>query len=544
MNNKENEFIIPDGSAEFEIPDTTLFDEYSKADTNNEEPKSAKTRKKRTVKKPAEDSAQLSFEIDGIFDTATKKPDEDVPKTAKTGKKRGKASDKSVGDIRYESSSSPDAGTSVIATDVNEVEITAVKLDESADKVVVELADTVANAAITDVSLDEDVEDAEAGAFALDETVADAEAPDVVLADTVEDATAIAEVQVGEDSALDGDEQPVIHNADDSTTEAIPKPADFSDDNVPPEAKEDDISTAAITAEDIESASNAVFETDNEGRRIIPEDYFPDDALSVSEPAPEPVAEITDLLGDPITETTVVDTVSVDEAPIEPTETVEQEYEHPDPTIEPEAAYDPEHPRRIDAIFDFIELLIFTLVSVLVITSFFVKHAVVDGGSMLNTLEHGDVLIISDLFYEPTPGDIIVFEDYTLEKEAYRKPLVKRVIAVEGQRVLIKRDGIYVDYNDPTKPLDEPYVYTGDPDYEYRIEHVCDELRALDTFGFNSEGYWFVVPEGEVFALGDHRDDSTDSRTLGTIRVDAILGRVLFRVFPFDKIGNITDTVD
>ena len=169
----------------------------------------------------------------------------------------------------------------------------------------------------------------------------------------------------------------------------------------------------------------------------------------------------------------------------------------------------------------------------------------VDGKSMQNTLQHGDVLIISDLFYEPAPGDVIVFEDYSLEKEAYRKPLVKRVIAVEGQRVTVKRDGIYVDYDDNADgPLYEPYVYTSDPDYEYRIVKVCDEISSLDTFGFNDEGYWFIVPEGEVFALGDHRDDSTDSRDLGTIRVDAILGKVLFRVFPFDDIGAINDITD
>ena len=176
------------------------------------------------------------------------------------------------------------------------------------------------------------------------------------------------------------------------------------------------------------------------------------------------------------------------------------------------------------------------------VTSFFVKHAVVDGGSMLNTLEHGDVLLISDVFYTPEPGDVIVFEDHTLEKEVYRKPLVKRVIAVEGQKVTVKRDGIYVSYaDDPSKPLYEPYVFTDDPYYEYvtNVARVSTEIMALESFGYNEEGYWFIVPEGEIFVLGDHRDDSTDSRTVGTIRTDAVLGKVLLRIFPFEKIGGI-----
>lgn len=337
------------------------------------------------------------------------------------------------------------------------------------------------------------------------DTVPDTEREDEAEADTAEpDMAEAAEPAVGEESAVY------------TTNESNSFPADAPSDGAKPASEE--------------------FETDAEGRRIVPEGYIPDNALYVPVTEPAEDGAFIDLLGDPMEDTLSED--SDEQSELDPDIIpMSAEAEEKLPT---EEKYDPEKPRRIDTIFDFIELLIFTLVAVLFVTSFFFKHAVVDGPSMLETLEHGDVLIISDIFYDPEPGDIVVFEDYSLRKENYRKPIVKRVIAVEGQRVTVKRDGIYVSYSDdPSEPLYEPYVYTSSDNYKYDIKNVCDELAALESFGRNSEAYWFIVPEGEVFVLGDHRDDSTDSRTLGTIRTDAVLGKVLFRVYPFDKLGKV-----
>lgn len=287
-----------------------------------------------------------------------------------------------------------------------------------------------------------------------------------------------------------------------------------------------------------EQDSAPQFETDENGMRVVPEGYIPDDALFT--PASDPKEEngIIDLLGDPIGAAAAEEDTS-DAEPI--TEEDEADADEADANeAEPEAVsteerYDPEKPRRIDVIFDFVELLIFTLVAVLFITSFFFKHAIVDGPSMLGTLRHGDVLLVSDAFYEPKPGDIIVFEDYTLADATLRKPIVKRVIAIEGQRVMIKKDGIYVE--DFRNAIDEPYVFTENDDYQYDIFNICDEISELDTFGRNSEGYWFVVPEGEIFVLGDHRNKSTDSRAFGTIREDAVLGKYLCHIFHSKKAG-------
>ena len=520
MDNKEKNLPIGDDGAEFEIPDVTVFEGYSEVKNANEAQKSAKPRKKRTPKKPAEDLAQISFDV---FDTATE-PSSNEGKRKKTGKHplpdnaEGTAHDESV--VAAEDSS--DGSVNEIST-----------VNETSDTVIDEIDATTA-ADEADNKPDTNT------------TAADTEGEEITARTDPDDAAPIAIDLI---ETLRTDTEPTDKSGAYGTLDEDAREAQAASEDESNATTDEDIDGNQAENEasaDDDTAGAAIFETDADGRRIIPDDYFPDDALSYGTPEPTENIEVIDLLGDPISEPSdVIQTEQVCEVVEEIVEVTEQEYEHPDPTVAPEAAYDPEHPRRIDAIFDFIELLIFTLVSVLVITSFFVKHAVVDGKSMQNTLQHGDVLIISDLFYEPAPGDVIVFEDYSLEKEAYRKPLVKRVIAVEGQRVTVKRDGIYVDYDDNADgPLYEPYVYTSDPDYEYRIVKVCDEISSLDTFGFNDEGYWFIVPEGEVFALGDHRDDSTDSRDLGTIRVDAILGKVLFRVFPFDDIGAINDITD
>ena len=188
--------------------------------------------------------------------------------------------------------------------------------------------------------------------------------------------------------------------------------------------------------------------------------------------------------------------------------------------------------RRVDGIFDFIELFVFTLVIVLFVTSFIGRHSVVDGDSMLGTLHDGETLIISDLFYEPRVGDIVVVDDHST---ILKKPIIKRVIAVGGDTVRVMKVGIMVN----GELLDEPYVYTDGLPYTYNV-YPSEAYNDNPTLKVEAGVYYeFVVPEGELFVLGDHRNDSTDSRAIGTVDVDAVLGRVLFRLLPFDVFGRI-----
>ena len=187
---------------------------------------------------------------------------------------------------------------------------------------------------------------------------------------------------------------------------------------------------------------------------------------------------------------------------------------------EKERKYDPENPRAIDWVFDIAEMFVFVLAAVMILTSFLFKHSVVEGDSMLNTLEDGDHLIISDTFYTPKRGDIVVFEDYST---MLKKAVVKRVIGLPGETVEVKKDEngnfeVYIN----GEYLDEEYAY-----------NEVDNSSA-------GVGVW-TVGEGEIFVMGDNRYNSTDSRDnrVGTVDIDSILGKVMFRFYPFDKFGAV-----
>lgn len=321
-----------------------------------------------------------------------------------------------------------------------------------------------------------------------------------------------------------------------STIETDADSADSEEADTVADGKRDDAVASSESNDDASPAEDNIdVINDNESNapiteKVIPEDIFPDDAFAIPDTDSEGNPIITDLLGNIIEQEDFSPEEPEEDAVIEHIDSFEKESKA-ETIPSPEETYNPDKPRKIDAIFDFVELLIFTLVAVLCLTSFFVRHAVVEGGSMMNTLKDGDVLLISDVFYTPTPGDIVVVEDYTT---MLKKPIVKRVIAVEGQIVRVTKDTIYIN----GKPITEDYVYTDDPDYEYPIVSN-DELRQLPGFIITREYYEFMVPEGEIFVMGDHRDDSTDSRVIGTVKVEAVLGRALLRLLPFEKFGEV-----
>lgn len=179
-------------------------------------------------------------------------------------------------------------------------------------------------------------------------------------------------------------------------------------------------------------------------------------------------------------------------------------------------AYNTEKPGFINTVFDLLEVFIFTVVAVLLVSSFFFRHSQVEGGSMDTTLSDGEHLIISDLFYTPKRGDIIVFEDHTLPE---KEPIIKRVIGIEGDTVKVEyENGVSVVYLNGER-LYEDYAFTDYPD-----GHM--------------PGEW-TVGRGEVFVLGDHRNVSWDSRSFGTVKVESILGKVVLRFYPFDRFGKV-----
>ena len=196
-------------------------------------------------------------------------------------------------------------------------------------------------------------------------------------------------------------------------------------------------------------------------------------------------------------------------------------------------------PRRVDTLFDFMEICIFTLAGVFIIMSFFFRYSIVDGGSMQNTLQHQERLLLTSFLYTPECGDVVVVQD---KSTALQDPIVKRIIAVGGQTVKFTRTDVYVD----GVRLDEPYVYTKDyvntfgasAQYCYSV-YPSEALLDLVIDQVPGVYYEIRVPEGEIFVMGDHRNVSKDSRDIGTLHEDAIIGKAIYRFYPFDKIGSI-----
>ena len=151
------------------------------------------------------------------------------------------------------------------------------------------------------------------------------------------------------------------------------------------------------------------------------------------------------------------------------------------------------------------------MIALLLLNTFVVKLAIVDGLSMYPTLNDRDLLLVYQLGYEPEPGDVVVIR--ATEERFSRKYIVKRVIATEGDTLLIDYDLNAVAVNGTV--IEEPYL-----NYE-----EDDPMQPRDNRSVVSE----TVPEGCIFVMGDNRNHSSDSRSskYGMIPVERIVGKVV-----------------
>lgn len=171
-------------------------------------------------------------------------------------------------------------------------------------------------------------------------------------------------------------------------------------------------------------------------------------------------------------------------------------------------------------LFYWLQTLVYAVVAIVLVFTFLGRITRVEGDSMLSTLHEGDLLLLQSVGYTPETGDVVVLNKTADETVALLggDAIVKRVIATGGQTV-------YIDYNNAVVyvdgvALDEPYV---NDDFLY--EHSGPYSGQIP----------FVVPEGEIFVMGDNRNHSTDSRhpMLGTVDEGYVLGRAVCILFPF-----------
>ncbi len=159
----------------------------------------------------------------------------------------------------------------------------------------------------------------------------------------------------------------------------------------------------------------------------------------------------------------------------------------------------------------------FFLVAILI--QFVVQRDVVDGESMMNTLQDEDNILVDKLTYQfsdPQRFDVVLFPYGEGDEELC---FIKRVIGLPGETVQISRSGdIFID----GEFLEEYYGF----------EDIQQDKRYLAADGY-------TLQEDEYFVMGDNRNNSYDSRQIGGIKREDIIGRAVFRIYPFKSLGFI-----
>lgn len=163
-------------------------------------------------------------------------------------------------------------------------------------------------------------------------------------------------------------------------------------------------------------------------------------------------------------------------------------------------------------IFEWIQAIAIAVVLALIIRSFIFTVVRVDGASMEPTLQNNDRMIVWRLGYEPKQGDIVIFNPPGYPKNIY---WVKRVIALGGQHVEVDyaSNSVYVD----GEKLEEPYLG----------EEMMPQTTLTEV----------DVPEDSIFVMGDNRNHSTDGRVIGPVEKSRVVGRAVWRFWPFNNMS-------
>jgi len=178
-------------------------------------------------------------------------------------------------------------------------------------------------------------------------------------------------------------------------------------------------------------------------------------------------------------------------------------------------------------LMEWIKALVIAGILVFVIRWLLISPFIVDGESMEPNFQNRERIIVNKVLYDirqPKPGEVIVFHVPDEQRD-----FIKRVIAVGGDTVKVQGDTVYVN----GKPIDQPY-----------LKEAIDQAHAA---GHNYNNVDFPneqfpdgkVPDGELFVMGDNRPNSKDSRMIGYVPLDRVVGRAELIFWPFHDIKYI-----
>lgn len=174
--------------------------------------------------------------------------------------------------------------------------------------------------------------------------------------------------------------------------------------------------------------------------------------------------------------------------------------------------------------FEWIKAFVIAFIIIFLMRTFFFAPIIVDGPSMMPTLHDRDQMVVNKFSYrfrEPERFDIIVFHATT------EKDFIKRIIGLPGEHVMVQDDTLYIDGQE----VEEPFL----EEYKQNRTRPLTENFTLESL----PGGYEKIPEGYVLVLGDNRNNSTDSRSLGVIAMDQIVGKASFIYWPIQRIQTI-----
>jgi signal peptidase I len=170
-------------------------------------------------------------------------------------------------------------------------------------------------------------------------------------------------------------------------------------------------------------------------------------------------------------------------------------------------------------LFEIVETLLLTFLIYWVVQSFVAQPYQIQQPSMENTLQPGQMVLVDKLtprISDYKAGDIIIFNPPDgLQEDGKSIPFIKRVIGVGGDTVELKDGAVWVNGTQ----LNESYAFEGQP---------TTQTGPLTRW---------VVPDGYLFVLGDHREQSEDSRVFGPIPKSSVIGRAVLRLWPPTNFG-------